>query len=72
MEKVVKYKCELCGTYFDTPDEARRCEERHVVAEVIEKQANFRGAKGYPGKLEVSFSDGNIGIYELYGVEAAK
>ena len=59
------YKCELCGQEFEVAQDARKCEDSHMDADVIVSQSFNRGEQ-YPAEIIVSMENEHKLIYKYF------
>lgn len=58
------YKCDYCGSTYESIDDATRCEHSHTYGAVI--TASFYDAfEVFPNSVEISFDNGQSRLYEL-------
>lgn len=75
MQKIVTYKCELCGAEYQREENAVKCEERHVIPKKIisgwyrafnDANGNIMECYGtYPSAIRVQMEDGNVLTYQI-------
>lgn len=66
MKEVKHYICELCNTEYSDKNKAQECEKNHKkYTEIVGAKYLSKGQdlKGYPVKIDVKFSDGEIITY---------
>lgn len=63
MIKKERFQCEYCGTWHDTEEDAKKCEQGHLKPKKIEYIAyNDRRAQ-YPRYIGLRFEDGSYVVY---------
>ncbi len=62
MKQIIKYKCELCGSTYDTEEDAEHCEVLHEAPIKIVK-SEYKPGGDIPSSIHVEFSDDFVGIY---------
>lgn len=66
MKEVKHYICEVCGTEYSDKNRANECEKNHKkYIEIVGARYLSKGqdVKGYPDKLDVKFSSGEVVTY---------
>lgn len=58
---ICKFLCEKCKRTFDSYEKAIACEDGHLVP--VEVSAASYTIKPYPASVEITFSNGQKGIY---------
>lgn len=60
MKEITKYECEVCGTNYQTPEEAQECEDSHPKIKKVEYKygQSFTSTNTYPHGIIVDFEDG--------------
>ncbi len=56
------YKCEYCGTWYDTEEDAKKCEKWHTKVTIVEN-AVYNQSSRYPTRIGVRFDDGEYLVY---------
>lgn len=67
MTEVTKYKCDVCGTIYETEEEAEECELQHIIPTAVDTCNYTKDRDGkmlYPSSVFVTMSDGTIREYE--------
>lgn len=64
MIEITLYKCQHCGSVYETENEATRCEDGHAYAEIIEEQ-EFGRMNQYPCTIRIQMANGKTCKYEL-------
>lgn len=67
MKTIEKYKCEVCGTEYAERKNAVDCEVNHKTPKKIERaiyQPKNLNHTGYPIKIDVLMSDGEVLTYK--------
>lgn len=54
MIKMERYKCEYCGTWHDTEEDAKKCEQRHLKPKKIEYIAYNDRMAQYPRYIGIT------------------
>lgn len=62
MEAITAYKCEVCGTIFQTEEECRECEGKHRIGTL--KKAHIESGAVRPEYLLLIDEDGEEVMYE--------
>ncbi len=63
MIKMERYKCEYCGTWHDTEEDAKKCEQRHSKPKKIEYIAYNDSVAQYPRYIGIRFEDDSYVVY---------
>lgn len=73
MKAITIYRCEKCGSQFNTEEAALRCEENHgVPVEIIDKKYKYEDMiYGYPRSIEVKMSNGKTCEYVYSHIKEA-
>lgn len=63
MIKKERFQCEYCGTWHDTEEDAKKCEQRHSKPKEIEYIAYNDSVAQYPRYIGIRFEDGSYVVY---------
>lgn len=61
MKEVKRYKCEYCGTVFESQEDCEDCESQHVLADGVEY--NYEHGDVYPRRITVRFNNCRVAEY---------
>lgn len=64
MQEIIKYRCEICGTIYDTQEACAECEGFHVIPSLIDtcvfhpitSKPEFK----FPVKINVTMADNSV------------
>ena len=67
MKQKILYTCEICGTSYNTPGDARFCEKTHVTLKGAKITPKYKPvtmiASGMPYAIEIKYADGTVRTY---------
>ncbi len=63
MIKKERYKCEYCGTWHDTEEDAKKCEKWHTKVTIVENVLYDHQSSRYPSRIGVRIDDGAFIVY---------
>ena len=59
MKKQIKYICEYCGVDYDTEEDAKKCEARHIKpVKIVNGNYEYIGGANLPVSVTVEFESG--------------
>jgi len=67
LKEITRYECEVCGTDYNAPDEAQKCEGSHPKVKEVRYKYGYEMMNAYPHGIEVEFENGTTVFYKECG-----
>jgi len=61
MKAITTFRCEICGTTFESAEKCQICENSHIrPAAIVEHLDSYSQWEAYPGVIGIEFQDGTV------------